>query len=209
IYERVRSQDSFFFFQAEDGIRDFHVTGVQTCALPISVNMQDYSLIFKDTFKDAMACNSSMPVPVSISMMDAESEALGNYCGDEIDISWDFSTNGTMVVEVSVALTTAMENGRHQKQILLLNRNNGESRILDVNFYVADQRIPVEEITDELVWLSGESRIYSGINQYSTTLSESLVSHGYELSSVDLIFPKDENWNFCHIEEEWYFLRFS
>src|SRR5690606_28952435 len=27
----------FFFFQAEDGIRDFHVTGVQTCALPISV----------------------------------------------------------------------------------------------------------------------------------------------------------------------------
>src|SRR5690606_15804847 len=29
---------SVFFFQAEDGIRDFHVTGVQTCALPISVN---------------------------------------------------------------------------------------------------------------------------------------------------------------------------
>src|SRR5215208_7459081 len=27
----------FFFFQAEDGIRDGHVTGVQTCALPILV----------------------------------------------------------------------------------------------------------------------------------------------------------------------------
>src|SRR2546428_8806745 len=27
---------SFFFFQAEDGIRDLIVTGVQTCALPIS-----------------------------------------------------------------------------------------------------------------------------------------------------------------------------
>src|SRR6266403_4584336 len=26
----------FFFFQAEDGIRDLYVTGVQTCALPIS-----------------------------------------------------------------------------------------------------------------------------------------------------------------------------
>src|SRR5690625_5347417 len=26
---------SFFFFQAEDGIRDGHVTGVQTCTLPI------------------------------------------------------------------------------------------------------------------------------------------------------------------------------
>src|SRR2546429_491983 len=28
----------FFFFQAEDGIRDVAVTGVQTCALPISIN---------------------------------------------------------------------------------------------------------------------------------------------------------------------------
>src|SRR5256885_8015606 len=28
----------FFFFQAEDGIRDYKVTGVQTCALPILQN---------------------------------------------------------------------------------------------------------------------------------------------------------------------------
>src|SRR5690606_40396464 len=30
-----------FFFQAEDGIRDFHVTGVQTCALPIDGKKYD------------------------------------------------------------------------------------------------------------------------------------------------------------------------
>src|SRR2546427_5586698 len=30
------SRNWFFFFQAEDGIRDLTVTGVQTCALPIS-----------------------------------------------------------------------------------------------------------------------------------------------------------------------------
>src|SRR5436309_5948799 len=30
-----RGEYFLFFFQAEDGIRDFHVTGVQTCALPI------------------------------------------------------------------------------------------------------------------------------------------------------------------------------
>src|SRR5439155_24884210 len=29
-----------FFFQAEDGIRDGHVTGVQTCALPILVPLE-------------------------------------------------------------------------------------------------------------------------------------------------------------------------
>src|SRR2546430_816789 len=34
---RVRASiETFFFFQAEDGIRDLTVTGVQTCALPIS-----------------------------------------------------------------------------------------------------------------------------------------------------------------------------
>ena len=32
-------QENVFFFQAEDGIRDVAVTGVQTCALPISFIM--------------------------------------------------------------------------------------------------------------------------------------------------------------------------
>src|SRR5215217_165241 len=33
----------FFFFQAEDGIRDIGVTGVQTCALPISLKALERS----------------------------------------------------------------------------------------------------------------------------------------------------------------------
>src|SRR5256885_10214384 len=33
LWDRVRGW--LFFFQAEDGIRDYKVTGVQTCALPI------------------------------------------------------------------------------------------------------------------------------------------------------------------------------
>src|SRR5262249_57948568 len=35
----------FFFFQAEDGIRDWSVTGVQTCALPISSTRRNASSI--------------------------------------------------------------------------------------------------------------------------------------------------------------------
>src|SRR3712207_8942031 len=34
-YHTYLRSSSFFFFQAEDGIRDIGVTGVQTCALPI------------------------------------------------------------------------------------------------------------------------------------------------------------------------------
>src|SRR6266540_4712727 len=36
IFEPLSLSSFFFFFQAEDGIRDRDVTGVQTCALPIS-----------------------------------------------------------------------------------------------------------------------------------------------------------------------------
>src|SRR5256886_5608250 len=35
-FRNVRTAVTYFFFQAEDGIRDLTVTGVQTCALPIS-----------------------------------------------------------------------------------------------------------------------------------------------------------------------------
>src|SRR5438132_8565410 len=35
----------FFFFQAEDGIRDHCVTGVQTCALPISSTFSIFSVL--------------------------------------------------------------------------------------------------------------------------------------------------------------------
>src|SRR5256886_8299334 len=35
----------FFFFQAEDGIRDLTVTGVQTCALPISFQLNHERLM--------------------------------------------------------------------------------------------------------------------------------------------------------------------
>src|SRR6266700_7339059 len=43
----------FFFFQAEDGIRDFHVTGVQTCALPISAGkLASHALDFWLTSED-------------------------------------------------------------------------------------------------------------------------------------------------------------
>src|SRR6266702_6526800 len=37
-----------FFFQAEDGIRDGHVTGVQTCALPILTDIRPVLFVIDD-----------------------------------------------------------------------------------------------------------------------------------------------------------------
>src|SRR5437763_9219680 len=46
---------SVFFFQAEDGIRDTSVTGVQTCALPISYALQGNASVDPDLFGPAKA----------------------------------------------------------------------------------------------------------------------------------------------------------
>src|SRR6266542_7173214 len=43
----------FFFFQAEDGIRDATVTGVQTCALPISLLVRGGMLVDESQIRPA------------------------------------------------------------------------------------------------------------------------------------------------------------
>src|SRR5688572_31593659 len=40
----------FFFFQAEDGIRDLTVTGVQTCALPICLEHRTDALVHAEGY---------------------------------------------------------------------------------------------------------------------------------------------------------------
>src|SRR5256885_8165884 len=53
---------SFFFFQAEDGIRDYKVTGVQTCALPISFAIRDKILSFLANFEPMSSTKLSGPL---------------------------------------------------------------------------------------------------------------------------------------------------
>src|SRR5258708_24952834 len=57
----------FFFFQAEDGIRDDLVTGVQTCALPISGWMKENPATDVDrNALDAVRKAGMVPVDVTI-----------------------------------------------------------------------------------------------------------------------------------------------
>src|SRR5690349_24242524 len=53
----------FFFFQAEDGIRDLYVTGVQTCALPILKMSQNrcFHLIPLFSSNSALFCAMERP----------------------------------------------------------------------------------------------------------------------------------------------------
>src|SRR6266702_2680858 len=56
-----------FFFQAEDGIRDGHVTGVQTCALPIS-QARLPGLCDFDQESDADLRRSDVPATIALEL---------------------------------------------------------------------------------------------------------------------------------------------
>src|SRR5215208_1746242 len=51
-------QGESLFFQAEDGLRDGHVTGVQTCALPISRRQPECPLSIASRRIDRMSASS-------------------------------------------------------------------------------------------------------------------------------------------------------
>src|SRR5207247_6355653 len=63
----------FFFFQAEDGIRDPLVTGVQTCALPISSALRHDSA--QSAARSIAFLQSSRPAPRCFSMKTASKQA--------------------------------------------------------------------------------------------------------------------------------------
>src|SRR3712207_7442374 len=90
----------FFFFQAEDGIRDIGVTGVQTCALPISPKVDyiswtievlaDGNYTLTSCFIITLFINTfSFPLKFNACMMECESCELAycvlhTCCNDEV-----------------------------------------------------------------------------------------------------------------------------
>src|SRR3712207_6942097 len=77
--------DCFFFFQAEDGIRDIGVTGVQTCALPIYLkfNINGKGMIAKSRYADGGAIGAARYMdptkPVRANGNDIYTKYFGGY----------------------------------------------------------------------------------------------------------------------------------
>src|ERR1035441_2195991 len=70
----------FFFFQAEDGIRDAYVTGVQTCALPISREIE-YEHVARPHFGYSQAYRLSDVVPRRLAVRERIDRHLGKKPG--------------------------------------------------------------------------------------------------------------------------------
>src|SRR5207249_9591806 len=68
-----------FFFQAEDGIRDRTVTGVQTCALPIFL-MQRYFSLSTSPLTNQRCIRMTMPTGGSMVSTRSEERRVGKEC---------------------------------------------------------------------------------------------------------------------------------
>src|SRR2546429_6001839 len=61
---------SVFFFQAEDGIRDVAVTGVQTCALPILFALSPHAQgLAQDMYQALWSCVTCVVVTVLVTLV--------------------------------------------------------------------------------------------------------------------------------------------
>src|SRR5690349_24452571 len=93
---------SFFFFQAEDGIRDLYVTGVQTCALPICdlVWQTDNGGEFKGDFPKALGDSQHVRIPPAAHTYQSDVETVHRLEEDEFFDLEDFSSRGDFLAKV-------------------------------------------------------------------------------------------------------------
>src|SRR5437764_11899096 len=77
----------FFFFQAEDGIRDTSVTGVQTCALPISQIARIEASVNPQVMEIAAKPKPTTGLEGKLSVYHAIAEIGRASCRERVEIS--------------------------------------------------------------------------------------------------------------------------
>src|SRR5215475_11746817 len=133
-----------FFFQAEDGIRAFHVTGVQTCALPI------WSLA---------VCN------VQGSMMTREADCtVYTHAGPEIGVASTKAFTSQMVAAYIFALFLAQERGTLDEDKLKWHVSRLSELPVKIEKLLNNPEIDYEELSKKFVLSTDFLYLGRGIN---------------------------------------------
>src|SRR5439155_16926963 len=101
-----------FFFQAEDGIRDGHVTGVQTCALPISAPLAR-----------EVSSGASDPMAISTEPFEKQFRDFGEARSEEH--TSELQSRGHLVCRLLLEKKTSRGRARHVRSGA--RRQHGES----------------------------------------------------------------------------------
>src|SRR5690625_7443045 len=92
-----------FFFQAEDGIRDGHVTGVQTCALPIFF-LKEYQRLRPYREKSQVNFLLTCSLISCLSFFGSELSAFFSVFNNRFAARWD---SGSISLTVPWAITSS------------------------------------------------------------------------------------------------------
>src|SRR5690606_40763953 len=108
--DRVALSVVVFFFRAEDGIRDFHVTGVQTCALPIyraPHDILDFERVrMKDLLRNVDQLIGSGVADfiasgrVHHAKVDVQADQISAFAGNQKDVAFVCRLNGSLDADV-------------------------------------------------------------------------------------------------------------
>src|SRR5256885_10000015 len=124
-----------FFFQAEDGIRDYKVTGVQTCALPISIGEPKdairlgLGLVPEDRKRQGLVLGESGLHNTSLPILDRLSRAGFVRRGEEEQLTQSFFSK-LRVRTPGLGAPVAGLSGGNQQKIVLARWLAAQSRIL-------------------------------------------------------------------------------
>src|SRR2546429_7046079 len=83
----------FFFFQAEDGIRDVAVTGVQTCALPIYAGL---AVVLATDFNPGSSPTPSMPMILSLACTQMKMSPAEAMTASTINAAYSLNRGGNI-----------------------------------------------------------------------------------------------------------------
>src|SRR2546430_3741998 len=110
----------FFFFQAEDGIRDLTVTGVQTCALPISGRGQGVLLVDGNfTVAGNFAFTGMVIARGGLKMTGTGNKIPGAVMAASVDVTDNVALAGNTSLQYSsCAVTSALSASAYPKQAI-------------------------------------------------------------------------------------------
>src|SRR5699024_5227319 len=112
----------FFFFQAEDGIRDRNVTGVQTCALPISGLDIVGAIIFPTGFVMILLLNLELVTGSFAIIPIANMRGLTTKSAMFRNLSWAFIGNLLGALFYAVLFTISISKFGHHFDSALIDK---------------------------------------------------------------------------------------